>query len=107
MTNHLNFLVEHNLLTRGGRFLTSTDGTAKQYKSSTSIYFMSMLSQAFKAVVDRSICCPGHGKNPVDAINGVDKNTIKRWSNRSVQLPEEAMENQSTSIQVQSYNNTE
>ena len=65
MTELLKFLVDQNLLTRGGRILSSTDGAAKQYKSATSIYFMSMLSQVFGVVVDRAIACPGHGKNPV------------------------------------------
>ena len=46
------------------------------------------------------------GKNPVDAINGVDKNTILRWSNRKVQSPEAALKEQSSSMQVHSYNNT-
>ena len=65
MTELLKFLVDQNLLTRGGRILSSTDGAAKQYKSATSIYFMSMLSQVFGVVVDRAIACPGHGQNPV------------------------------------------
>ena len=65
MTKHLKFLVEQNLLSKGGRILSSTDGAAKQYKSATSIYFMSMLSQSFEVVVDRAIACPGHGKNEV------------------------------------------
>ena len=34
------------------------------------------------------------------------KNTILRWSNRKVQSPEAALEEQSSSMQVHSYNNT-
>ena len=39
---------------------------------------MSHLSFKEKIVIDRAIGAPGHGKCEVDAINGVDKNTIHR-----------------------------
>ena len=31
-------------------------------------------------VIERAICCPGHGKCEVDAVNGVGKNTIHRMA---------------------------
>lgn len=94
------------ILSSGGRLMTMTDGCAKQYKCSTSIFFMSLLATSFDIVVDRAVACPGHGKSLCDALNGVDKNTILRRSNRKVQSPEQAMNSKSTSLQVQSFNNT-
>ena len=41
----------------------------------------------------------------MDAINGVDKNTILRWSNRKVQSPEASLKGKLSSMQVHSYNN--
>ena len=80
--NHMKKLVKQlkhsNILKEGGRVLGSTDGCAKQYKCSTAIRFMSHLSFQEKIVIDRAIGAPGHGKCEVDAINGVDKNTIHR-----------------------------
>ena len=35
-------------------------------------------------VIDRAIGAPGHGKCEVDAINGVDKNTICREAMKTV-----------------------
>merc|ERR1739836_149042 len=80
--NHMKKLVknlkDNKILKDGGRVLGSTDGCAKQCKCSTVIRFMSHLSSKEKVVIDRAIGCPGHGKCEVDAINGVDKNTIHR-----------------------------
>ena len=86
--------------------MTMTDGCAKQYKCSTSIFFMSLLATSFDIVIDRAVACPRHGKSLCDALNGVDNNTILRRSNRKVQSPEQAMKSKSTSLQVQSFNNT-
>ena len=66
---------------------------------------MSLLATKFDIVVDRSICCPGHGKSIVDAVNGVDKNTILKRSMRKVQTPDEALSSSSSSLQVHSFNN--
>ena len=76
---------ELKILSSGGRLMTMTDGCAKQYKFSTSIFFMSLLETSFDIVVDRAVACPGHGKSLCDALNGVDNNTILRRSNRKVQ----------------------
>ena len=108
MTKLCNTLVnDHKLLKRGtGRLLCSTDGAAKQYKSSTSIYYMTLLATTFEIVVDRAIAAPGHGKTIVDAENGVDKNTIVRITIRRVQSAESAMDRNAPSMQVHSFNNT-
>ena len=45
---------------------------------------MSVLASEFHLVVDRGVCCVGHGKSIVDAINGTDKNVILRVSMRKV-----------------------
>ena len=46
---------------------------------------MALLAVKYQCVIDRGISAAGHGKSLVDAINGVDKNTIMRWLMRCVQ----------------------
>ena len=75
-------LMKKHILVPGGRLLSGTDGCAKQYRCSNAVYFISVLATKYNIVVDRSISCSGHGKNEVNAINGVDKNTIYRRSMR-------------------------
>ena len=65
-----------------------------------------MNAKKYNVVLDRGICCAGHGKSIVDAINGVDKNTILRHTMRSVLAAEDALGNNSKSIKVHSFNNT-
>jgi hypothetical protein len=98
-------LQQQGKLAIGGRVLTTTDGCAKQYKCSTSIYFMTLLATKFQIVMDRSICCPGNGKSIIDAVNGVDKNKILRRFMRKVQSPDDALSASSSSLQVHSFNN--
>ena len=45
---------------------------------------MSAIASMFNIVFDRGVCCVGHGKSIVDAINGTDKNTILRMTGRKV-----------------------
>ena len=73
-----------------GRVLSMTDGCASQYRSATSLFWMVMNAKKYNVVLDRGICCAGHGKSIVDAINGVDKNTILRHTMRSVLAAEDA-----------------
>ena len=80
-----------------------TDGCAKQYKSATAVYFLSALAVKYHIVVDRAISASGHGKSSVDAINGIDKNTIMKTTARKVQHVEDAMKEESKSIKVQSF----
>ena len=88
--NHMEKLVLHlkgsGVLKEGGRVLGGTDGCAKQYKCSTAIKFMSNLAWTENIVLDRAIGAPGHGKCEVDAINGVDKNTICREAMKTSNL---------------------
>ena len=108
--NHLTKLIEklqesEVLAKSGGSILSFTDGCASQYRSATSLYFMSLLSSRFGVVIDRGISAAGHGKSIVDAINGVDKNTILRRTARRVQEAEYALDPNSKSLQVHSFNN--
>ena len=101
---HLEKLIKHLFRTKalkeGGRILGMTDGCGKQYKSATSVYFMSLLASKYKIVMDRGICCAGHGKSIVDAINGLDKNAILRLTVRKVGHADKAMEKDSKDIKV-------
>ena len=53
-----NHLMKENILRKGIRILSTTDGRTIQYTCSTAIYLMCMLA----LVVDRDLCAPGHGK---------------------------------------------
>jgi hypothetical protein len=68
---------------------------------------MSLLSYKCKIVVDRAIGASGHGKSVVDAINGVDKNAIRRKTMKKVQPASEAVKKESSGMQVQSFNSFE
>ena len=67
---------------------------------------MALLSVKYQCVIDRGISAAGHGKSLVDAINGVDKNTILRRLMRSVPDAEDAAGNKTNSLQPQSFNNS-
>ena len=54
-------LMDSKIISKGGRFLSQTDGCAKQYKCATVIYFMSLLANKHDIVVDRAISASGHG----------------------------------------------
>ena len=106
--NHLDQLIKKLkdtkvLASKEGRILSFTDGCAAQYRSSTSLYFMTLLAYKHDLVIDRGIGAAGHGKSVVDAINGVDKNTVTRRLNRSVVQAEDALDKKSKSVQVHSY----
>ena len=109
--NHMNQLIqklqESGVLAKtGGRIMSSTDGCASQYRSATSIFWMAVLAYDYGLVIDRAISAASHGKSIVDAINGVDKNTIMRWLMRCVQEADEAMDKKAKSMQVHSFNNS-
>ena len=101
-------LMNDNVLSKGGRLLSTTDGCAKQYKCATAIYLLSMLSKTYNIVIDRALCAPGHGKSEVDSINGVDKNTIHRKSMRKVVHAADMSDptsNSSTSLKAHTFTN--
>ena len=96
-------LKKDKILCDGGRILASTDGCAKQCKCSTAICWMSLLSFKHNVVVDRAIGCPAHGKCEVDAINGVDKNTICRELTKQLAAPEKVCKSSSTADLLQPF----
>ena len=102
--NQMQKLISHLMLTgvlkAGGRILGIKDGCRKQYKSATSIFFMSVLAEKFKIVVDCGVCCPGHGKSIVDAINGIDKNAILRLTIKKVSAVDLATKEDSKDIKI-------
>ena len=55
--------------------------------------------------MDRAIQAPGYGKSIVDAINGVDKNTIMRRSRRTVSDSVDAIDSKSFHLKIESCNN--
>ena len=51
----------------------NNDGCAEQYRCSTSLYLMSVLSQCHSIIFDQGIHAPGHGKEVVDSLNTIYK----------------------------------
>ena len=49
------------------------DGCDEQYRCSTELYRMSIMSQAFSVIINRSISAPGHGREVVDGLNSIEK----------------------------------
>ena len=92
-------LMKYNLICKGGRLLGSTDGCGKQYKYSTAIYFISLLSFRYGTVIDRAIGTPGYGKYEVDSINGVDKNIIYRDAMKQFAAQENVYKSSSSKLQ--------
>ena len=72
----INFLMEEEVLKKGGRILEHSDGCAAQYRCSTSFYFMSVLAYKYGITIDRFISAPGHGKAICDGVNGVTKSEL-------------------------------
>jgi hypothetical protein len=66
----LNHLKEKGLLHEHSTVIYDhTDGCTCQYRCTTAMYFLSMLSFMFKVTIDRMIHAPGHGKDEVDGLN--------------------------------------
>ena len=59
---------------------------------------MSCLASTFNLVVDRGVCCVGHGKSIVDAINGTDNNAILQVTHRQVKHADETDLNKSLNV---------
>ena len=66
---------------------------------------MSLFSTRFEISMDRAIQAPGYGKSIVDAINGVDKNTIMRRSRRTVSDSVDAIDSKYSHLKIESCNN--
>ena len=107
--NHMQKLIallkKDSILCEGGRILGSTDGCAKQCECSSALRFISLLAHKERIAIDRAVGAPGHGKCEVDAINGVDKNTIYREAMKTVHDPEKVFATKSKLLQAFSVNN--
>ena len=64
----------------------NTDGCAEQYRCSSALYLMPVISQTYSIIIDQGISAPGHGKELVDGLNAVDKRYIYQLMSK-VQLP--------------------
>ena len=53
-----------------------TDGCAKQYRCSSTIYLISCLVLEFNIIIDRAVVSPGNGKNVVDGLSARDKRML-------------------------------
>ena len=66
--------------------MKNTDGCADQYRCAVAIYLMSVMLKCYSVMIDRGISAPGHGKEVVDGLNGIDEHYIyKLMSNVHLQ----------------------
>jgi hypothetical protein len=72
----LDYLFRNYLIQQGWLILDDTDGCAKQYRSATALYLLSLIAVTYRIAYDRAIGAPGHGKDEVDGLNAVDKRYI-------------------------------
>ena len=73
----ISFLKDKKILTTSlSTIWENTDGCAEQYRCTSALYLMSVMSQFYSIVIDRGISAPGHGKDVVDGLNDVDKRYI-------------------------------
>ena len=70
---------DYNLLAKDSKdfLMELMDGCGKQYRCGTALFLMAFTANHFGIPIDRMISCPGHGKGPVDAENGVTKTFLK------------------------------
>ena len=101
----MNRLRECGKVKEGSRVLCVTDGCAQQYKyrSAISLYFLSALSSKLDLIFDRAVCCVGHGKSIVDAINGNYKNVIFKCSQKFVQDAADAAKGEGKALIVAAF----
>ena len=51
----------------------NTDGCVEQYCCETSLYLLSMLTNAYNIIIYRSVGDPGHGRDVIDGLNDTHK----------------------------------
>ena len=54
----------------------NTDGCADQYRFTSVLYLMSVISQCYSVIIDCDISAPGNGKEVFEGINVIDKGYI-------------------------------
>ena len=52
------------------------DGGDEQYRCTSEMYIISVMSQCYSIIIDRGISAPVHGKEVADGLNAVDKRYI-------------------------------
>jgi hypothetical protein len=57
----LDYLSKNYLIQQGWLVLDDTDGCAKQYRSATPLYLLSLIAVTYRIVYDRAIGALGHG----------------------------------------------
>ena len=67
---------------------------------------MSVLASRYNVIFDRGVCCVGHGKSIVDAINGTDKNTILKVTGRQVKEAAADVNEDATEMKVHTMKNS-
>ena len=67
---------------------------------------MSVLASRYNIIFDRGVCCVGHGKSIVDAINGTDKNTILKVTGRQVKEAAADVNEDATEMKVHTMKNS-
>ena len=76
----VSLLKEKNVLTTSlSTIWENTDGCSEQYRCSSALYLLSVISQCYSIIIDRGISAPGHLKEVVDGLNYVDKRYIYQW----------------------------
>ena len=87
LISFLKFLKNKQLLTSSlSTIWENIDGCDEQYRCSSALYLMSVMSQTYSLIIDWGIIAPGHGKEVVDGINAVDKRYIYQLMSK-VQIP--------------------
>ena len=92
-----------NLLPRGtdANFYQQSDGCAKQYRSARSVMFYILLANRFLINCNIMITAPGHGKDMVDSLTGVDKRFLEGKFNKAGRgFEEKAFDIDNTTIMV-------
>ena len=55
----------------------NTDGFAEQYRCTTELYLLSMLSHTYNIIIDSGVVAPGYVRYVVDGLNATDKSFYK------------------------------
>ena len=66
-------LFHEEKLQKNSFVLDHTNRCAKQYRSATAMYLLSVLAVAYQITIGRAIGAPGHGKDEVDGLNAMYK----------------------------------
>lgn len=93
-------LTATNALKKGGYILGITEGCGQQYKSAASIFFILVIAQRYKILVDCGAYYPRHGKSIVGDINGINDNASLRLIIKKVGDVDMALKKDSKNIKI-------